>query len=860
METNIEATTNPNTELVATPIGVKEFDKSILYLGYLFLAGSCFLYVLSDNYDSSGRKDFFTLFILHYIMAIAYAVTLFFYKAYGIRKSWRKENLTYTIILLNLFLVSAYALNREMAVFQDSTDWLCGYLILTSLTLLSYHYFDSLPRWINKLQHFLLGSAMVLYLYLSLFVAEMYPFGGIGIIFFGIGAHIFVPLTLLIGCIFLVIRAHKLQKVSIVWAMAGSLTIVLFGMGFAHEWDRRVSAIEALANQSVMYPEATLPVWIKVGQSLPNDWITQRILKGNLVYTVATNRFNGWSFFPEDMNWDEKKKHDPFVFLSSLRSVCNLPATERIKILQAISDTRYRAQERLWSGDNLSTSYIVSDIDIYPHLRLAYTEKYLNIKNNATRGWWGNTQEAIYSFQLPEGSVVTSLSLWIDGKEEKGILTAKQNATKAYTTIVGKERRDPSVVHWQEGNTVTVRVFPCTTSEERKFKIGITSPLVEKEGEVLYKNVGFRGPSPDESIETTRVRFLGPTENISWFGDFKKDKKGNYVSEHPYDPDFKISFKPVSIEPNRFTFDGHTYSIASYVQEFKSLSVKNIYLDINNAWTESEIEAVMGLSENYNILVYADEGFSKVTRANRSPVEELLEQNFSLFPFHLIDDTEHALVITKGKLLSPHLLDFKDSMFGKHLQAFFAGGKKVNVYNLSESTSAYINSLRELRGIEFAEGDISTLMDLLKNKQFPDNGESESKIILHDSKIVLQKSKRNESGLPDNAPDHLARLFAYNNIMRKVGATYFKDEFINSELIAEASAAYVVSPVSSLIVLESQEDYTRFGIRDTENSLHNAGKDSSGAVPEPAEWALIILFIAFVIAVKIRQTRLRSAI
>jgi hypothetical protein len=90
-----------------------------------------------------------------------------------------------------------------------------------------------------------------------------------------------------------------------------------------------------------------------------------------------------------------------------------------------------------------------------------------------------------------------------------------------------------------------------------------------------------------------------------------------------------------------------------------------------------------------------------------------------------------------------------------------------------------------------------------------------------------------------------------------VGAHYFSDDFVNDALVDQAAAAYVVSPVSSLIVLETKRDYERFDIADRENSLHNAAKQSSGAVPEPHEWALIILFIAFVAYTTLRRVKQR---
>jgi XrtN system VIT domain protein len=91
--------------------------------------------------------------------------------------------------------------------------------------------------------------------------------------------------------------------------------------------------------------------------------------------------------------------------------------------------------------------------------------------------------------------------------------------------------------------------------------------------------------------------------------------------------------------------------------------------------------------------------------------------------------------------------------------------------------------------------------------------------------------------------------------MRKVGAHYFDDAFVSDELMTEASSAYVVSPVSSLIVLEAKKDYERFGIEDNVNSLQNATRQSTGAVPEPHEWALLVLFVLFIVYLKFRRSK-----
>lgn len=819
-------------------------------IGYALLMLSFTLYILFTvlNLDEGETV---TSFIVHYMLALLYVVLLVVNGSYGIRKSWRIANIHKTIILLNLFLVSAYSLNRTIPVFQDSTDWLCVYLIVTSLTTLSYRFYNRLPAWINQLQNIALGSAIVLYIYLAIFVAHVYGIATIGIIFFGIGMHVYVPVILCIGCIFLLRHTAARKKSFYYPVLVGALATIAYAASFSIEWSNRISKIERIANQSVIYSGNELPAWVTLAQSVKNDWISQRILKSDLVYSTPGE----WAF--NRVSWSEVRKHDPLVCIASRFSKVSLSQEDRVKILQALFDGRHQAQERLWSGDNLSTSYVVSDIDIYTDLRIAYTEKYINVRNNAhAHQWWGDTEEAIYTFQLPEGSVVTSLSLWIAGKEEKGILTSKQKAATAYKTIVGVESRDPSVIHWQEGNTVSVRVFPCTRDEERKFKIGITSPLAESNGKVYYNNITFRGPNASKAKETTRVRFIGPQDMIELPSNFTTDKKGDYISEHPYDSKFSVSFKATPLRENHFSFNGYTYSLAKHQPRLELVSLKTLYLDINHAWSREEIDALSGLTKRYQVYVYTDQEMIQLTEANwRNVVYALQEQNFSLFPFHMIKNRQTSLVVTKGEELSPHLKDFKESKFAESVSKFFGAGKNVRVFNLGENTSTYINTFRELRGLSFAEGNTTELLDHLGDNTFPLTEESDESVVLHAADMTITKTKE-ENVVENNAPDHLARLFAYNNIMRKVGANYFNDDYINESLVNEAATAYVVSPVSSLIVLETQADYKRFGIQDTENSLQNASKNSSGAVPEPHEWALIILFLLFVIHT-IYQSKLR---
>ncbi|MBT1706950.1 XrtN system VIT domain-containing protein [Fulvivirgaceae bacterium PWU5] len=830
----------------------------ILSTGYFLLGASTLLYAITMLKDADFLNDAgFPLFVVHYGMAIVYVILLLSNRFYGVVKSWRQENIHYTVVLLNLFLVSAYALNRLVPVFEDSVLWLCVYLVVSSLVAISFRYYAHLPRIVNKIQYFLLGAALVLYAYLALYIGLVYFPATFGILVLGVGLLAFVPIFLLISLVILIRYTKKTNRVSSNWIVAGSAGMVTFALLFIIEWDARVRTIDRLANQSVIYADTELPVWVKVSQSIKLDWVSDRILKSDFIYTTPDDRVGEFNFLSRS-NWQDVRTHDPLVYLAMFWRKPSLSHEDREKILRGITDNRHRTQERLWRGDNLKTSYIVTDIDIYPQLRLAYTEQYMNIRNSIQPGWWGSTQEAIYTFQLPEGSVVTSLSLWVNGKEEKAVLTSRQKATEAYTTIVGKEARDPSVVHWQEGNTVTVRVFPCTREEERKFKIGITSPLPEEDGRIVYRQATFRGPNAHDANETCRFRFIGNHGEVTIPHGFEENEKGEYIAEYSYDPDFSVSWKASPIEENQYTFNGSTYSLRPYTPVSKPLHLSYLFLDINNTWEAAEVDAAYAVLTKCNVYAFFDNEFIRLHEDNWYEVTSKLRgRNFSLFPFHHVKDTEHSLVVTKGKPLTPYLTDIKESTFAESVSRYFAANKKVNVFNLAGGTSTYIRSLRELRAFNFATGDVDALADLLEHNQFPIPAEDENHIILHDAGMVLERTPASADGT-DTAPDHLARLFAYNNIMRQVGTHFFRDDFINETLVNEAALAYVVSPVSSLIVLETQKDYDRFGIKDIANSLGNATHNESGAVPEPHEWALIAVFLCFVLFNVMRRYRLKD--
>jgi XrtN system VIT domain protein len=302
--------------------------------------------------------------------------------------------------------------------------------------------------------------------------------------------------------------------------------------------------------------------------------------------------------------------------------------------------------------------------------------------------------------------------------------------------------------------------------------------------------------------------------------------------------------------PNNFSFGEASYKIEEYRKEYENVSIDTVYLDVNSSWSLQEFNAILEACKSKTAFGYSGK-LVKITSKNRSDLfNELHSQNFSLFPFHKIRSTENALVITKGTQASPNLSDLSGSEFADKLRAWFLKSNKPRLFNIGHDKSPYIKTLKELRAFVYDEGNVGDLTRLLNENKFVIHPENNNTIAIWDASI---KIVRTEGTSPGNAPDHLMRLFAYNHVISQAGTRYLEKDFYDAAITDHAYKAWVVSPFTSLVVLETQADYKRFGISDEGTSLKNASMKSAGAVPEPHEWILILVVAAFVIILYIKN-------
>jgi len=797
----------------------------------------------------SGLKEpSFGAFFFNYVLTVGFMIAVFIRTLRDHKWRLSAGKTEHTVLMLVLWFISAFALNLEMNVFEDSVPWLCALIIVSTIALMLAACWKQLSRVFKYVVFFFLGAALLLFMYYGIYLLPLYAMSVIGIIAIGISLHTFVPLCLTIITANILVKACRQDKATLYAAASGFLLPLIGCIIFIVSWGQTNRQINVIINQNTLN-EGKLPAWIAVSRHIKSSPIAERILKAGLIYhEVSLDENFFWGGMPTH-SFDGKKQHDPLVVMATLfYRKSNLDEQERINILKAMYNSRHQAQERLWSGDNLETISVISNVKLFPEYRMAYTEKTLTVRNNSQWEW--GRQEAIYTFHLSEGSVISSLSLWIDGKEAKSRLTTKAKADSAYKQIVGAEQRDPSVVHWQEGNTVTVRVFPCDTRENRRFRLGITSPLRKEGSRLVYENVSFDGPQAGSALETLQLSFSNKPANLLVPSVFKQTGADVYSADKTYAPDWEISFDTPPLSAAAFAFADTTYQVKDYQPRYEAFTPAAVYLDVNSAWSKDELSAVYNKVKEHPVYVYYDK-LVKLSDNNIDDLYALLSsQNFSLFPLNMIGDADNALVISKSDGSAPNLTDLDGSGFASDLTAWLKTPRHIRLYNIGYQLTPYLKALKELRVFNYTNGNIDGLSALLDKHLFIRDQENASTVVIDNAGLMIQKVP---GAVAQNAPDHLLRLFAYNDIMKKVGADYFNHNYVQPPVISEAEQAYVVSPVSSLIVLETQQDYQRFGIDENKNSLKNASMKSSGAVPEPQEWMLIILAAAVLVYLIARQ-------
>lgn len=731
------------------------------------------------------------------------------------------------------WLIGCFCLNTSISIFEDLPVWI--YMTTLIFCITNFFIYKELKENYTTLALFFInGVSYTVILYYTLYLLPIIPFSIIGIILLGIGFYGLVPLIISFIHLISITKSFQENKIYFNSFALGFLTVVIALVAFVIRLNIESEKITQNETITSFDYNDDLPNYIKISQNLEPNFFNEILLKKDIVYKGPEEffSFRGLNSFGTKQ-FNQRKIHNPFITIAYI--FCkdlNLDNDDRISILKSNFDNRLETEEQLWSGEDLFTKNIKEDVKLFPESRLAYTEITMNIA--CEKDSWQD-KEAIYSFQLPEGSVATSLSLWVNGTERKGVLTTKEKAQTAYKQIVGVEYRDPSLMQWKEGNKVVVRVFPISYKTPRTFKCGFTTPLKVDDNEMKYESISIKGPNIANAATVSRIQIKGNAK-VQTSKDF--DLKNNTYINKSKGLDSWQAVVPLNktLHQNSFVWKDKIYEVKDIQKTIVPFTASEIILDLNSNWTISEIESLLDL-KGKQFYVYIDKEKREINKENYRDLQyELKDLHYSLLPLYKI--TKNSLIITKCGTFSANFEELEESNYLKKIRTE-TKQQNLKVINISAEINPFWQTVKEQKYVEYYQTTLSNSLKMIKENHFITFKEAENLVNIESAQIAIQENSK-DSISKSSGSNHIYRMYAFGKVLEEQ-VKIQGDTLAANKYVTLAKDANIVTPISSLIVLETDEDYRNNGIEKNVDTLGNASINNDGAVPEPHEWALIFI-------------------
>lgn len=487
---------------------------------------------------------------------------------------------------------------------------------------------------------------------------------------------------------------------------------------------------------------------------------------------------------------------------------------------------------------------------------ITYLEWTLAFKNKGYR-----SHEAVTQIALPPGAVVSRLTLWIDGEEREAAFGERGRVSKAYDKVV-RSQRDPALVTTAGKDRVQLRLFPVLPGEkEMRVRIGMTVPMSMKRPEQALlslpalrgQNFGF-APELEHRVLIASKRTL---EGGPLFRKLVQNGGGNSLQASLTNGELGKASTMVTAYRNPgvqrvWSTDGKSETDRIVVQQ----------LEQHPLWQPRQVALVLdgsgALEEKREILLQTLENFPKhiparVFLAGEDRVEQLeIEEartRLKRLDFVGGQDNEQALaaaLVWSARspdnailwLHGPQPLAPQFTRLVLPVQRETA--HPVRLFTL-ELVPGVNRILDRLEGIAPEESGITSVTGLVQMER----AEESLSRLLHQwqaggvffsmkREISSADAEHGRSG--PKTSEHLARLWALDEVNRLLESGTNE----TAEAVKLAQHYQLVTPVTGAVVLERQEQYDEAG-------LEPVAPGTVPAVPEPEEWALMLIALCLLL-------------
>jgi Ca-activated chloride channel homolog len=282
-----------------------------------------------------------------------------------------------------------------------------------------------------------------------------------------------------------------------------------------------------------------------------------------------------------------------------------------------------------WPLDQLKIEYQRVDVTIAGQVATTRIEQlFVNAGDRLAEG--------TYLFPLPEGAVVSELTMWVDGQPIEAKILEAPEARAIYDAIV-RQLRDPALLEYVGSSAIQANVFPIPARDERRIEIEYNHVLPAENGLIhyafpqsthLYSNLPLQSQRIRVALESNEAirTIYSPSHDVAIVrdGDYRATVSYEANNVTP-DNDFDLYY---SVSPEQIGLNLLSYQEAGEDGFFLMLVAPTVAVDVA-AFPSRDVILVLDTSGSM-----AGEKMDQAKEAARYIVEHLnAEDRFNIVAF-----------------------------------------------------------------------------------------------------------------------------------------------------------------------------------------------------------------------------------
>ncbi len=480
---------------------------------------------------------------------------------------------------------------------------------------------------------------------------------------------------------------------------------------------------------------------------------------------------------------------------------------------------------------------------------VAYLEWTVEFRNSEP-----TDREARLQLALPPGGVVSRATLWINGEEREAAYGGRGEVRAAYQRVAVQQRRDPLLVTTKGADRVLAQAFPVPRNGGTiKFKLGITAPMEFVDASkarltlpaLVDRNFSFAADTSHsvwiESKQPLAASMPGATAS-------RVDDRLFRVAGSVSDRDLSRLRQVITVDRNPDTGrraarlgEGELVAQAG-ARGTPAADTLMLVIDGSARLADTSAKLIEALDAiPPHVKVGAIIAAEPVQRVDLAPWSELQKRNVA----RLLRST----AFVGGQDNAPALAEALQ-MLEAEPQAtllWVHGPQPVSFRDSTarlEQAAARLARLPHIVLYSVEPGPNELLPDApwaWTARSLPRTGAPEADLAGYFTRtlgqapaLTLRRQQAQAADAVAKGSDHIARLWASDRVLELMRADPAGNR---AAAVALATEYRLVTPVSGAVVLETKQQYD-------ENRLTPVSQATVPTVPEPHEWALLLIACA----------------